>query len=365
MATMPPISSMTAQSQQEHVRDDLLDGLRFFAALAVLFYHYAFRAWNEDRPGHMEYSLLGPLAQYGYLGVDLFFMISGFVILMSAARGGPGNFVLSRVVRLYPAYWCCVLLSFAFLAWWHRGTLLARPLSDLLPNLSMLQSFFGVRHIDGVYWTLVVELHFYALILLVLLCRQMKRIDAVLAIWLLAALAVDHWPAALRELGRLIQSDWCHYFIAGAVAYRIRQAGPSALRWTLFGVAYVQAARHAHWYMDLKERLTQLPHNPWVVQTAVALTFLLFLLLALDRLRVQQPAMRRLGALTYPLYLIHGAIGGTLLVHAVQVWGWPRGLALAVVTAAALLAAWIIQTRVERPMAPRLRSFLAPWLLRR
>lgn len=357
-------TAMIAPHPAPTARDDLLDGLRFAAALLVLLYHYTFRCWNGDRPGHLEYVWLGPVTQYGYLGVDLFFMISGFVILMSAGRGGGGAFVLSRVVRLYPAYWCCALLSFSFLAYWHRGSATAPSWSDLLINLSMLQSVFGVAHIDGVYWTLVVELHFYALVLLVLCCGQMRRVEQVLAVWLLAAMAVDQWPQALGGLSELIQANWCHYFVAGALAWRMRSKGVNAWRLGLYGLAYLQAARHAHWYMDLKQRLTELPFSAWVVQAVVALLFLLFLLLALDKLRLQRPGLRHLGSLTYPLYLIHAAIGSTLLMQAVQVWGWHRGLALLAVTLAALFIAWLVQRGVEQPMAPRLRAVLAPWLLR-
>ena len=80
-----------------------IDLLRLLAALAVVFYHYGFRGYAADGMTHMPYPLLAPLAMYGYLGVQLFFMISGFVILMTASSGGLKSFVISRVVRLYPA----------------------------------------------------------------------------------------------------------------------------------------------------------------------------------------------------------------------------------------------------------------------
>ena len=60
-----------------------IDLLRFIAALAVVFFHYAFRGYAADDLSILPYPLLAPLAKYGYLGVELFFMISGFVILTS------------------------------------------------------------------------------------------------------------------------------------------------------------------------------------------------------------------------------------------------------------------------------------------
>ena len=64
-----------------------IDLLRFVAALAVVFFHYAFRGYAADDRSIMPYPLLAPIAKYGYLGVELFFLISGFVILMTASRG--------------------------------------------------------------------------------------------------------------------------------------------------------------------------------------------------------------------------------------------------------------------------------------
>ena len=66
-----------------------IDLFRFFAAIAVVFYHYGFRGWMADDLSRVAAPGLAPLVQYGYLGVDLFFIISGFVILLTAGRGDP------------------------------------------------------------------------------------------------------------------------------------------------------------------------------------------------------------------------------------------------------------------------------------
>ncbi|EAQ8060912.1 acyltransferase, partial [Salmonella enterica] len=80
-----------------------IDLLRFVAAMAVVFFHYAFRGYAADGMSIMPYPSLAPVSKYGFLGVQLFFMISGFVILMSASHGSIQNFTISRMVRLYPA----------------------------------------------------------------------------------------------------------------------------------------------------------------------------------------------------------------------------------------------------------------------
>lgn len=141
-------------------------------------------------------------------------------------------------------------------------------------------------------------------------------------------------------------------------------AGFSILRLLFYGLAFAQAARHAHWYMALEERLTHVPYEPWVVQGVIALMFAIFLLLASGRLQFRHSSLRKLGELTYPLYLIHGAIGSTLLLYWVRDQGGNRWVALAVITLAAIALAWVIQRHVEKPLASRLRRFLKPWLVR-
>jgi len=82
-----------------------IDLLRFIAAISVVFYHYAFIGVTRPDYNPLVFPALVPIAKYGYLGVELFFIISGYVVLLSAQGKTVRQFFVSRVTRLYPAYW--------------------------------------------------------------------------------------------------------------------------------------------------------------------------------------------------------------------------------------------------------------------
>src|SRR5712692_76407 len=87
-----------------------IDLLRITAALAVVLYHYTFSGYARHLTA-IAFPALSTVTRYGYLGVDMFFVISGFVVLLSAWGRRPHEFVISRIVRLYPAYWVAVTIT--------------------------------------------------------------------------------------------------------------------------------------------------------------------------------------------------------------------------------------------------------------
>ena len=88
-----------------------LDLLRFLAALMVVLYHFSYRGHIG---GFTEFSLpeIGGWSKYGFLGVDLFFIISGFVIAWSADKHSLERFIGSRFLRLYPGFLAGVTITF-------------------------------------------------------------------------------------------------------------------------------------------------------------------------------------------------------------------------------------------------------------
>jgi len=141
----------------------VLDGLRLCAALGVVAYHFTGfepgvrKAWGV--PATQAFPGLTQVTSYGWLGVELFFLISGFVICMSCWDRDAGAFFRSRVIRLFPAYWAAVAVTFTVVALFSDFDRVSMP--DALLNLTMLNRPLGVKSIDSVYWTLWVEACFY------------------------------------------------------------------------------------------------------------------------------------------------------------------------------------------------------------
>lgn len=181
------------QLDKKPERSHEIDLLRGAACASVVLFHFLYRGqqddWITDRVG----PLLSEIARYGYLGVDLFFIISGYVVFSSAQGVSVRGFVASRVARLYPAYWVAVCMT-AGLAWALASPLFSVSPRDVLINLTMLMHLLplrlGVELVDGAYWSLAVELQFYLLTVVVLWTGTMARIEGLLAGWLLLSLVV-------------------------------------------------------------------------------------------------------------------------------------------------------------------------------
>lgn len=205
-----------------------IDLLRFLAAMAVVLFHYAFRGYAADDLSVLNYPSLIPVAKYGYLGVDLFFMISGFVILMTAANASLKGFVVSRIVRLYPAFWACCTITFLMVLVF-GGDRFAASWPEYVVNMITLgRDAFGLRSIDGAYWSLQVELRFYVLVAIVLLMGKIHRAQTLLWVWLAGTVLVLAFP--FIKLHNLLVVDYSGFFIAGAAFFLVWLHGMSLER---------------------------------------------------------------------------------------------------------------------------------------
>lgn len=342
----------------------LLDGLRLLAALAVVLFHWT--AWHHEYWGRYgetaaeAWPWLSQFSSVGALGVQLFFIISGFVILLSSFGKSPARFIGSRVGRLYPAYWVAVLAAAAltFVIWPEMGT--QRSPADIPANLTMFQGGMGVGHLDGVYWTLWVEMKFYLWILaFTLIGMTVGRVQAFVLAWPLLGNALYLVLQAVGEsvvwVEHVFFPQYSALFAGGMVLFLLFRFGHTPLRWAAL---VLNVAIGSLWSARVQQPETlELTGYDYPFWAFVAITAVLFALVAvivltpLARLRV--PGMTLAGQLTYPVYLLH------------QLWGWwliallaphlSREVTLVVVLAAVLGAAWLLHRWVERPLGPRLQ----------
>ncbi len=328
-----------------------IDLLRFVAALSVVLFHYAFRGYAADDRSVMPYPLLAPIAKYGYLGVELFFLISGFVILMTASRGSLKSFAVSRVVRLYPAFWTCCTLTF-LITLLLGGDRFSATVGQYLVNLTMLNGFVGVPSIDGVYWSLFIELQFYGLVAALLILGRIHQAERFLTLWLLATAALEAYPVG--PLRFVLLTDYAVYFIAGSVAFLIWDRGMSMLRCGLIGACLLLALHQSLDGLAAFEQHFSTALNPFVVAAIICTFFAAMLLVATRRMGVfNRRRWLTAGALTYPLYLIHQNVGFMIfnkaypaINHHILFWGTVLLM---------LTIAYAVHVLVERRYSPKLK----------
>lgn len=344
------------------LRFPVLDLARFVAALLVVFFHWCFLFNIADPTVHYKPWLeLEPYARYGYLGVNLFFLISGFLIVQSAHLKTPGHFLRARITRLYPAYLACCVLTYIVI------TLTAvRPISaaSLAYNMTMMNgvidSFRGVpaTYVDGVYWTLVIEWKFYALMLLLIATGQLARVERVLWPWLLACLAYAIHP--VRWLDSYLIAAWGAYFVAGAAFFRASTGGWNPSRTGLvvisLGLCIVQAWQFAAELSVVHGK----PFSALAIACLITSFFIFFAALshrASFTRRAVPPWIVTLGALSYPIYLLHQQIGAVVIQ---RYWSISNRYVLLVLAFAALVAlAAGIHFGIERRTWAALRAHKA------
>ena len=288
-----------------------LDLLRFAAALAVMLHHFTgVRYYTPWRDATKVFPDASKATGYGYLGVQLFFVISGFVILMSAWDRRPGDFAVSRFVRLFPAYWAGVgLVLFVYFATGQStGYPVTKigPIERVLPNLTMLQTGIGAPDSESVYWTLWVEVHFYVLIGLLVWRRiTYSRALVFIGAWLLAgAFALE---SGNRLLVAMLIPMHAPYFAAGMAFFLVRRYGGNVVLWLLVTGCWALGVYYGVRYVS--PFTTQPRYDAYAIPAIVTGIFLIMALVATGKLAwLRWRGLTVLGALTYPLYLVHETV---------------------------------------------------------
>jgi len=357
------------------MRDHLyaLDVLRFCAAFAVMVFHFCFYSWASNGASiaimfdaAARYETLAPFTWFGWVGVQIFFVISGFVIANSAHGAAPSAFLKGRLLRLYPAAWMCAGVSLA--AWMfiaHRP--LAQELDDFTRSVTL---WITGPWIDDVYWSLAVEIVFYALVFGVLVARRIVSLAAIP--WLLTALCVVHdvFFGALRQFTESVLGerlfgwiDWRHdillmqhgaFFAIGIWLWMLSRGRMNGIRFVGLAIAFAAGL------LEIIARVRSMPQEvayegamsvwPPIALWLAGVGLVVAVALRPHWLRVEHAgarrALKRIGLMTYPLFLAHSEAGAGLL-RVLITSGLDTRVALALSMLAALVFAYTVSASAE------------------
>lgn len=355
---MPSTNAPAPAPGQVHRTLDSLTGLRMIAALAVFVTHIRFVVPNAVLGavgGH--HLVLDRVLSRGQLGVNFFFILSGFVLAYShhGAPADAATFYRRRIARIWPSHavtWAIVLLL-SIVVVGYRTSILSAAL-----NLVLLQAWTGTRafKVNDVAWTLSCEAFFYAVFPFVWSVLRRQRTTGLLAIGGACAL-IPFVIVLLTSDDRLISNfppSRLADFVVGMVAARLVQEGriswipPMWLSVTAFGVVAALSAV-VKW------------KGLWVAAPLLPLTLIIMAAASADlsgrRSWLTSEAAQLGGRWSFAFYLVHN-----ISIHVVtdrygfRPFGWPLTVATAVGTfAIAVVGAGLLYTRVERPAERWLR----------
>ncbi len=314
-----------------------LDALRAVAALSVFFFHMKVLA--RDR--------LGDFMWFGWVGVELFFVLSGFFIgvaVLAPPRWNPLEFIRRRLRRIVPAFYVSLFITVILVNSWflvHRTGWLI-----IAKHLTFSHTFFGDSHgaINGAYWTLGVEAYFYLLMFLTAPLLRSRWRPGVLIVWLMVCYS---WRAWVVWFG---PADDNHRFfigtqLPGMLDLFVIGVG---LAWVVTKTNWLQRAETHYQWLSLFflgvgilvfglciQQLQNLTGSFWfnsyaviAWRTLLGLSFAAMMvgLILLDhshlfRKTIEASGVAYLGRISYSIYLYH--IPVILSLHHAEVPGFP------------------------------------------
>ncbi|MBP2200323.1 acyltransferase family protein [Pantoea cypripedii] len=342
-----------------------IDIIRFLCAAYVMLFHLSywigvpgFTAYKITN-GSFDFPWAEGITSAGRVGVDIFFVISGFVIAYSAQGASAAKFVRSRILRLFPAAWICASITLVVaLAVDHR--------SSVEVILSWVRSVLFIPigdHIDGTYWTLGIECSFYFIIFAVIAINAFNKIEYVMTILTTASTLFCYFIFIYRpDLGWLSQSrpfqlslivNACEFGF-GYFLYGLLYNGLTKIR--CYGIVCGLVGSCILVFHSLHGTDSYLGVFLWLLSS-------LFIYLSVEFNEYVAEVIgkgggkivRILGLSTYPLYLIHQLVGSALMGKLSSF-----GISQTNCLISALSAMFVLSLAISIFIEPKLRLIITP-----
>jgi peptidoglycan/LPS O-acetylase OafA/YrhL len=336
------------------IRIAFLDSLRGLAILMVFLFH-AFSRWPEVVPYKSQFAEV-PIFAFGWLGVQLFFLISGFVIFMTLEKStGPGNFLKRRWLRLFPAMLICSLIVYATSPIFpFRPAGIMQP-RDLLPGLTFIDPnwwriILGSPQglIEGAFWSLFVEVKFYILACSLYFLIGGKKLIYVLGAVFLMGHGFSRIPSIAGSPlgGELMSMRQFGWFAAGALFYRYFHEQKPFLIWAALGMSF--AAAIAEGGRDM---------NTGAAGILIACLFASAVCFPFIQRVLSTKPLLLLGVASYPFYLIHENMSVSMIVQLGKAAPWIPSLALPLLPMGIVLTvAYIVAMHMEPSLRKAIRT---------
>jgi peptidoglycan/LPS O-acetylase OafA/YrhL len=324
-----------------------LDVLRGFAAVAVMVHHHG-QYYDELYPGRAPL----PVNFFaGHFGVELFFIISGFVILMTIERKATvWAFAVARAVRLMPCFLAALVMATAILVIAPMPPLDTPTIGRFLANVTMAPLLFGQRVVDLPYWTLTYEMVFYISMAVLLALGRLRSIEWIALAWIAIGVLfttlvdVEHH----RRTSILLLAYYSNFFVIGMCLYLVHVGRARRVTWLALVAAILTSARGGG------EQAFYASGGLYLSLTA-AFAFLVWLGTTAVGRWVALPPLVFLGRISYPLYLVHVVLGFQVIRFGVE-HGWSTATGVVAAAVVSLVAATLLHYLIEVPGQRWLRS---------
>lgn len=323
-------SSSRLESREQQSRYVALDSYRALAALFVVVFHYFYRWSPAANSGNLlpDLPLLSDSAfvAHGFLGVEFFFIISGFVIALTLqSTTSLSEFTRKRFARLFPAMLVCSVITYLVVSVLDVPPLSDVKPSDFLPSLTFVSPYvynklFGLNTdwIDGVYWSLFVEVKFYvfASVIYFFSPRQFLRNYLLISV----ALCLAFWYSQIFDfdkvnnlLTQVFYAQYAGFFLAGIAFQRLFQSGSKFETYSVI-VAVIGVAYSLLLYSFYPA--VAMLSSGWYASGLLTLFFLMFFIFVIESPLTKMFESRwlaKVGVASYSLYLLHQNVGVSLL----------------------------------------------------